>query len=157
MNRRTLWISIGVLLMVTTCCTCGGLSALGIWSGSRLPKGVEIQAAAPDTAVLDEPFTVHFSVHNMSNRSHTLHSIGLDEALRENFTVLEVSPAPTEMDEFAGMVTYALHAPLPPQNETQVTLTLVAKKPGLHIGTVEVCIDSTTRCKTFQLAITARE
>jgi len=156
-KRRTLWILIGILVVISACCTCGGLGALGLVFTSRPPEDVDLEVQVPETVTVGDPFLIRVTARNTGDQNHTLHSVIFPETLLQKMAVLEITPAPVESDEFADITTYLLQAPIAPHEEAQLSITLVPKEPGLHISTLDVCIDSSTRCVTFRFTITVRE
>ncbi len=154
MSKRTLWIIVGVLvLLLVGCGVCFVTGVGGVLLATREPEQVALEVQAPTHGQVGEDIVVNIVIHNQANRSRVLDSIDLDDSLLNGLKVMETRPRTTDIVPGAGFTSYYFEAPIPPAGSLPVRLVLRAQQPGLYQGDVDVCIDSAVRCTTYTLNI----
>ncbi|NPA31936.1 MAG: hypothetical protein GXO37_08070 [Chloroflexi bacterium] len=155
MNKRWLWIAlIGGVLLLGSCALCLGTGFVSVVLASRPPSEIRMSVRYPEQVTVGETFSIDISIQNLADRPRTLNSIDIYSGLLDGLRIFKVEPRAQKIVPNLFFTSIYFEHPIGPRETLPVRLVMQGHQPGLYQGTVDVCIDTTTRCTSYELLVT---
>ncbi len=160
-NKALPWT---IVILLTSCilvCLCGGvLLGVFLWDSGQEPTGLGISVDSPVQASLGEDILITVTIENTSDSSKELNSIDIDDSFLEGIVINQVEPIYDEVDSYDlfdyTFTSYYFYRSIRPGETLVVTFYGRSIQAGDFSGDLDVCIDSTSRCKDFLLRTVIR-
>jgi hypothetical protein len=86
----------------------------------------------------------------------TLNSIDLYLREEASLELLATSPEFTEITDYSVFKTYWFNEEIPAGNTVEVSLAMVARTAGSHPLRIDICVDTSFNCLTYEGEIVVR-
>jgi hypothetical protein len=110
----------------------------GATPSSGTPLNASLAVDAPATVQVGETFDLVVTVKNHAELSQVVKTVDLGDALCDQFEIVNVDPAPAGTVQEYGWHEYTYDTVMPAEGETTFTITMRARYPGTHEGSVDV-------------------
>ena len=103
------------------------------------PVDILAWADMPQSATVSETVVLKITIENgRSDDPFDLESIDLSGNFGKGFDIKAVRPKPTDMDSMLNTLSLEYSSPISPGHRAVFELELIAKKPGIYIGEVDI-------------------
>lgn len=127
---------------------CGAALALAGLLACAPPTEIDVQVDAPREVPEGTRFEISARVRNLAAEPQVLRDIDVADSYLEGIAIESTVPRFYELMHVPidNSMSYTFDLSLEPGEEVSVTFHAIAKRPGLHHGTIDVCINHVASC-----------
>jgi hypothetical protein len=159
MNRKTIWIIVGVVAALALCAAAclivllvTGLGAQW-FTGAPTVENIEVQFDVPATVDRGSVVTLWVYVQNTASTQQTLDSIDIDTSYLDGMAIVSTDPAYSDTLELplVSMKSLTFDRVIAANSTLGVEFTVMAMKTGNFSGTFDVCINDGSACQSYEV------